>query len=148
MPKKRIWRNRQPFQNAVVATAPLCGALMIILEVRPPAVEAAMPGPVRVGWQVGLVVAGLVGVAGLLWPGRCSTALGIELASMLMLGTLAGMYAVAVTVFSGRMAVAAASFITAVAIGSWWRAAEVVRDLRGLARPRQPYPSDILGRLP
>ncbi|MGN9777093.1 hypothetical protein ACTMS0_15210 [Micromonospora sp. H33] len=148
MPKMRIWRNRQPFQNAVVATAPVCGVLMVTLQVRPPAVEVAMPGPVRVGWVLGLIVAGLVGLTGLFWPGRCATALGIELASMLMLGTLAGMYAVALAVFSGRMAVAAASFITAVAIGSWWRSAEIIRDLRGLARPRQPYPGDIFGRFP
>ncbi|QGN48283.1 hypothetical protein GKC29_16530 [Micromonospora sp. WMMC415] len=148
MPKMRIWRNRQPFQNAVVVTAPVCGVLMITLEVRPPSVEVAMPGPVRLGWELGLVVAGLVGLAGLLWPGRCSTALGIELASMLMLGTLAGMYAVSLAAFSGRMAVAAASFVTAVAIGSWWRSAEIVRDLRVLARPRQPYPGNTFGRLP
>ncbi|MEW2383514.1 hypothetical protein AB0873_15680 [Micromonospora sp. NPDC047707] len=148
MPKMRIWRNRQPFQNAVVVTAPVCGVLMITLEVRPPSVEVAMPGPVRLGWELGLVVAGLVGLAGLLWPGRCSTALGIELASMLMLGTLAGMYAVSLAAFSGRMAVAAASFVTAVAIGSWWRSAEIVRDLRVLARPRQSCPGDIFGRLP
>lgn len=147
MPKRLIWRNRRPFQNAVVATAPVCGSLMIAMEVRPPSVEVALPGPVLIGWELGLIVAGLVGVAGLLWPGRCATRLGMELASMLMLGTVTGMYAVALAVIAGRTSVAAASFITAVAIGSWWRAGELLRDLRRMVQSNEP-PPDVVGGLP
>ncbi|MER7456765.1 hypothetical protein [Micromonospora sp. NPDC126480] len=147
MPKRLIWRNRRPFQNAVVATAPVCGALMIAMEVRPPVVEVAMPDPVRIGWEAGLIVAGLVGIAGLLWPGRCSTRLGMELASMLMLGTVTGMYAVALAVISGRTAVAATSFIAAVAIGSWWRAGELLGELRGMVES-QRSPTDVVGGFP
>ncbi|MGN9809318.1 hypothetical protein ACTMSW_08155 [Micromonospora sp. BQ11] len=148
MPKQRIWRHQRPFQHAIILTAPVCGILMLTLQVRPPSVEMAMPGPVRIGWQVGLIAAGLLGLTGLLWPGRCSTRLGLELASMLMLGTVMGMYAVALWVISGRMAVVAASFITAVALGACWRGWEIVRDLRRLMRPRQPYHADALGGLP
>ncbi|SCF20458.1 hypothetical protein GA0074696_3409 [Micromonospora purpureochromogenes] len=134
MQSMRIWRNRRPFENAVLVTAPVCGLLLITLNVRPPSVEMAMPHPIRIGWELGLILVGLGGLLGLTWPGRISTALGIELASMLLLGTLAGMYSVALLVMSGRMAVAAASFITAVAVGSWWRATEILLDLRRLIR--------------
>lgn len=147
MPNRLIWRNRRPFQNAVVATAPVCGALMLCLEVEPPSVEVAMPGPVRVGWVLGLIAAGLVGVAALFWPGRCSTRLGMELASMLMLGSVTGMYAVTLAVISGRTAVTAASFVAAVAIGSWWRAGELLRDLRSMVDP-QRSPTDVVGGFP
>ncbi|MEH0827074.1 MULTISPECIES: hypothetical protein [unclassified Micromonospora] len=140
----RIWRNRRPFENAILLTAPVCGLLLITLNVRPPSVEMAMPGPVRVGWELGLIAVGLGGLLGLLWPGRFSTGLGIELASMLLLGTLAGMYAVTLTVMSGRMAVAATSFIAAVAIGSWWRAVEILLDLRRLIRHIDRNGADVL----
>ncbi|MFC4090320.1 hypothetical protein ACFOYX_15925 [Micromonospora sp. GCM10011541] len=133
-PSMRILRNRRPFENAVLATAPVCGALLITLDVRPPSVEMAMPAPIRIGWELGLIAVGLAGLVGLSWPGRISTGLGIELASMLMLGTIAGMYAVAMAVMSGRLAVAAASFIIAVAVGAWWRAVEILLDLRRLVR--------------
>lgn len=134
MQSMRIWRNRRPFENAVLVTAPVCGLLLIIFNVRPPSVEMAMPRPIRIGWELGLIAVGLGGLLGLTWPGRISTALGIELASMLLLGTLAGMYSVALVVMSGRMAIAATSFITAVAVGSWWRATEILLDLRRLIR--------------
>ncbi len=147
MPNRLVWRNRRPFQNAVVAIAPVCGTLMLCMETRPPAVEIAMPDPVRIGWELGLILAGLVGIAGLLWPGRCSTRLGMELASMLMLGTVTGMYAVTLAVISGRTSVTAASFISAVAVGSWWRAGELLRDLRGMVDPRRS-PTDVVGGFP
>ncbi|WP_435828223.1 hypothetical protein [Micromonospora purpureochromogenes] len=134
MQSMRIWRNRRPFENAVLVTAPVCGLLLITLNVRPPSVEMAMPRPIRIGWELGFILVGLGGLLGLTWPGRVSTALGIELASMLLLGTLAGMYSVALMVMSGRMAIAATSFITAVAVGSWWRATEILLDLRRLIR--------------
>lgn len=144
MRSMRIWRNRRPFENAILITVPVCGLLLITLNVRPPSVEMAMPAPVRIGWELGLIAVGLGGLLGLLWPGRLSTGLGIELASMLLLGTLAGMYAVALAVMSGRMAVAATSFIAAVALGSWWRAAEILLDLRRLIRDIDRDGADML----
>ncbi|MEU4781832.1 hypothetical protein [Micromonospora sp. NPDC023633] len=50
-----------------------------------------MPGPIQAGWESGLIVAGVAGLLGVVWPGRLSTGLGIELASVLMLGTITGM---------------------------------------------------------
>ncbi|MGK5444761.1 hypothetical protein ACSNN7_23445 [Micromonospora sp. URMC 105] len=140
----RIWRNRRPFENAILITVPVCGFLLITLKVSPPSVEMAMPAPVRIGWELGLIAVGVSGLLGLLWPGRISTGLGIELASMLLLGTLSGMYAVALAVMSGRMAVAATSFIAAVAIGACWRAVEILLDLRRLIRTTDRDKAEIL----
>ncbi|MEU4642592.1 hypothetical protein [Micromonospora sp. NPDC023814] len=137
MPHNRIRPRHQPFEIAVMVTAPVCGVLLISLGVRPQSVEMAMPGPIQVGWELGLVVAGVAGLLGIFWPGRLSTALGTELASVLMLGTITGMYAVAVAVVAGQQGVAATSFVGAVSIGSGWRAAQIVRDLRALTRAVQ-----------
>jgi hypothetical protein len=128
-----------------MATVPVCGVLLIVLGVRPQSVEMAMPGPIQVGWEYGLVVAGVAGLLGIFWPGRLSTALGVELASVLMLGTITGMYAVALAVVAGQQGVAATSFVGAVAIGSGWRATQIVRDLRALTKTAQAAQPTGLG---
>ncbi|MGK5522822.1 hypothetical protein ACSNN9_26175 [Micromonospora sp. URMC 107] len=137
MPHNRIRSRHQPFEIAIMATAPVCGVLLIILDVRPQSVEMAMPGPIQVGWESGLIVAGVAGLLGVVWPGRLSTGLGIELASVLMLGTITGMYAVALMVIAGPQGVAATSFVFAVAVGSGWRAVQITLDLRRLTRAGQ-----------
>ncbi|MFG1775594.1 hypothetical protein ACGFIR_19980 [Micromonospora sp. NPDC049051] len=134
MPHNRIRSRHQPFEIAIMATAPVCGILLIIFDARPQSVEMAMPGPIQVGWESGLIVAGCAGLLGLAWPGRLSTSLGIELASVLMLGTVTGMYAVALTVIAGLQGIAATSFVVAVAFGSGWRAIQLSIDLRRLTQ--------------
>ncbi|MFG2010197.1 hypothetical protein ACGFNF_14110 [Micromonospora sp. NPDC048868] len=133
MPHNRIRSRHQPFEIAIMATAPVCGVLLIVLDARPQSVEMAMPGPIQVGWESGLIVAGVAGLLGVLWPGRLSTGLGIELASVLVLGTITGMHAVALAVVAGAQGVAAMAFIVAVAVGSVWRAVQIALDLRRLA---------------
>ncbi|RQX10009.1 hypothetical protein DLJ58_13080 [Micromonospora arida] len=104
------------------------------LNVRPTSVQTSMPEPIQVAWELGLIVVGVGGLLGILWPGRLSTGLGLELASVLVLGTITGMYAVAVLVMSGRSSIVATSFVMAVTVGSLWRAAQIAIDLRRLAR--------------
>ncbi|MGI5522291.1 hypothetical protein ACQEUX_15240 [Micromonospora sp. CA-259024] len=130
----RIRSRHQPYEVAVLVAAPVCGVLMLTLNVRPISVQTSMPTPVQVAWEIGLIAVGVGGLLGILWPGRLSTGLGIELASVLQLGTITGMYAVALVAMSGRQSVAATSFILAVTVGSLWRAAQIAVDLRRLAR--------------
>lgn len=130
----RIRSRNQPYEIAVLAAASLCGILMMTLNVRPTSVQTSMPGPIQVAWELGLIAVGVGGLLGILWPGRLSTGLGLELASVLVLGTITGMYAVAVLVMSGRTSIVATSFVMAVTVGSLWRAAQIAIDLRRLAR--------------
>ncbi|WP_328849683.1 hypothetical protein [Micromonospora zamorensis] len=130
----RIRSRHQPYEIAVLAAAPVCGVLMMTLEVRPTSVQTAMPVPIQVAWELGLIAVGVGGLLGIVWPGRLSTGLGIELASVLVLGTITGMYAVAVVAMSGRQSIVATSFVVAVTIGSLWRAAQIAVDLRRLVR--------------
>ncbi|MFI7609459.1 hypothetical protein ACIBTV_30700 [Micromonospora sp. NPDC049366] len=137
--------RRQPFEIAILVAAAICGLLLILLDVGPPSVELTMPAPVQAGWRVGLVLVGIGGLLGILWPGRVATGLGIELAALLMLGTSAAMYALTLTVISGRHSIAATSFVTAVATGSFWRAAQIVFDLRRLAKASYLESSELIG---
>ncbi|MET8367096.1 hypothetical protein ABZU53_26400 [Micromonospora sp. NPDC005194] len=124
----------QPFEVAALVTTPICGFLLLVLDVQAPSVQLSMPEPVQLGWEVALIVVGVGGLLGILWPGRLSTSLGIELASVLVLGTIIGMYAVAVT---GSQGLVAASLISAVPLGAFWRAALIAVDLRCLAYGHQ-----------
>ncbi|MET8352355.1 MULTISPECIES: hypothetical protein [unclassified Micromonospora] len=133
----RIRPRHQPFEVAALAMAPVCGVLLLLLGGRPTSVRMAMPVPIQIGWELGLVLVGVGGLLGILWPGRLATGLGIELASVVVFGTISGMYTMALLVVSGRQAIAAASFITALAVGSLWRAAQIAIDLRRLAQASQ-----------
>ncbi|MGV9212345.1 hypothetical protein ACTFTM_10845 [Micromonospora sp. RB23] len=130
----RIRCRQQPYEVAVLATAPVCGILMMVLDVRPASVQTSMPEPLQVAWEIGLITAGICGLLGLCWPGRLSTGLGMELASTLVLGTITGMYAVALVALWSQQSMVASSFIVAVTIGSLWRAVQLAVDLRRLVR--------------
>ncbi|MER7440367.1 hypothetical protein [Micromonospora avicenniae] len=134
MPHNHIRSRRQPFEVAVLLAAPPCGLLLILLDVRPPSVTLTMDTPIQVLWELGLIVGGMIGLSGIIWPGRLATGLGIELAAVVLLGTITVMYAVALAAVSGRSGTAAISFILAVSAGSFWRAGQIIFDLRLLAR--------------
>ncbi|MFY1620483.1 hypothetical protein [Micromonospora sp. WMMD736] len=130
----RIRSRHQPYEVAVLITAPLCGIMMMVLDIRPTSIQTSMPTPLQAAWEVGLIAVGVCGLLGILWPGRLSTGLGIELASVLVLGTIAGMYAVALLALWNQQSLVASSFVVAVAVGSLWRAAQLAVDLRRLVR--------------
>ncbi|MFG1652407.1 hypothetical protein ACGFIE_21010 [Micromonospora sp. NPDC049275] len=129
--------KNQPFEVAALVTTPICGFLLLVLDVRSPSVQLSMPEPLQLGWEVALIVVGVGGLSGILWPGRLSTGLGIEFASVLVLGTITGMYAVALVAVAGAQGLVAASLISAVPLGAFWRAAQVAADLRCLAYDHQ-----------
>ncbi|MEU8254470.1 hypothetical protein AB0C06_09440 [Micromonospora inaquosa] len=132
--RTRIRPSHRPYEIAVLVAAALSGVLILTLDVRPTSVHLSMPQPILIAWELGQIAVGVGGLLGILWPGRLSTGLGLELASVLVLGTITGMYAVAVSVVSGRNSIVAISFMMAVTVGSFWRAAQIAIDLRRLAR--------------
>ncbi|MFI7073551.1 hypothetical protein [Micromonospora sediminicola] len=130
----QIVSGRHPFEIAVLLAVLICGVVLMVTDRRPASVAAAMPAGVQAAWQVGLVVAGVIGLAALAWPGSLPTSMGVELVSMVALGTSTSMYAVALYVVSGMNAIAAGAFIVAVAVASWARVGQIIRDLRRVAR--------------
>ncbi|MFG1955599.1 hypothetical protein [Micromonospora sp. NPDC048830] len=124
--------SHRVYELAVLVTAPVCGVLLAVLDIQPRSVETAMPEAMQVFWEFGLIVVGVAGLVGMFWPGELGTGLGIELAVVLTLGAIAARYVVAVVAVAGGQAVVVASFVGAVTLGSWLRAAEIVRSLRML----------------
>ncbi|MFY1595500.1 hypothetical protein [Micromonospora sp. WMMD737] len=122
---------------AVLVAAVACGVALVATDRRPASVTAAMPATVQTLWEVGLVVAGVVGLVGICWSGTLSTSMGVELIGMILLGTVTAMYGVALYVVSGMAAIAAGAFVVAVAVASWARAVQVLRDLRRVGRAAQ-----------
>lgn len=112
----------------------LVGVSLIVLSTRPRSVAVAMPDLVQVCWEVGLVLAGVVGLTGVFWPGRLTTGLGTELVAMCILGTATTMYGVALFAVTGLPALAAGSFVAAVAVASWWRVGQILHDGLRIAR--------------
>ncbi|GAA2219868.1 hypothetical protein ACFY2R_27000 [Micromonospora olivasterospora] len=129
--------SNRAYEFAVLAVAPVCGVLLAAGDIRPHSVEVAMPEAMRICWEFGLVAVGVAGLLGMFWPGQLGTGLGIELAAVLMLGAIAAMYVVSVLVVAGAQGVVAVSFVGAVTVGSWLRAAEIARSLRWLVRMHQ-----------
>jgi hypothetical protein len=129
--------QNQPFEVAALITTPICGFLLLVLDVRSTSVQLSMPKPIQLGWEVALIVVGVGGLLGILWPGRLSTGLGIEFACVLVLGTITGMYAVALVAVLGSQGLVAASLVSAVPLGAFWRAGLIAFDLRCLVYGHQ-----------
>ncbi|MGI5144782.1 hypothetical protein ACQEVC_45445 [Plantactinospora sp. CA-294935] len=126
--------GRNPFEAAVLAASAVAGASLIAAGQRPRSVAEAMPPLLQDTWEIALVLAGVVGLVGIYWPGPPLVGVGSELSALVVLGTATTMYAIALFAISGWQALAAGAFITAIGVASWWRTALIVRDLRRLAR--------------
>lgn len=118
----------------MLAASAAAGVALTVAGTRPLSVTATMPVVVQIPWQAALIFTGVVGLVGVYWRGSLWTGLGVELVAVIGLGTATCMYAIALIAVSGAHAIAAASFVSAVSVASWWRTAEIVRDLRRLAR--------------
>lgn len=125
----QVTSGRHPFEVTFLAASLLCGVALLALDRRPPSVVAAMPTWVQSAWAVGLIVAGVVGLVGVAWRGDLATALAIELLGIAVLGTVTTMYAIALAVISGDTALVAGGFVAGVAVASWWRIGQIVRQL-------------------
>ena len=130
-----VTSGRHPFEVAVLAASAVAGLLLFATDTSPGSVREGMPGAVQTVWQVGLVVAGVVGLVGLWWQGRrLDDGLAVETVGVGGLGTVCAMYTAALFVVSGTQAIAAGAFVAAVAAASWWRIGQIIKDMhRGVA---------------
>ncbi|MGI5149140.1 hypothetical protein ACQEVC_22710 [Plantactinospora sp. CA-294935] len=133
----RVVSGRHPFEVTSLATAVVCGVLLVVLDSRPRSVSLAMPTLLEQVWAVGLIVTGIAGLSGVAWRGQPATGMGVELGALLSFGAVTGMYAIAVFVISGQPGLTAGLFIAAVAVASWWRCAQITRDLYRMAQAQQ-----------
>lgn len=138
MPRVRpvtVATGRTPFEVTMFAAALVAGIALLVADTRPASVRTGMLPTVQVVWEYGLILGGLTGLTGVgrRWP-VLSTGLIVEMFGVCVLGSVTSMYGVALFVVSGLAALAAGSFVVAVALGSWWRMAQIVIDLRRAGR--------------
>jgi hypothetical protein len=133
MPPVAITSGRHPYQIAVHVSAVLASTATIVTDQVPRSVDEVMSGPVQVLWAALLLLSGAAVVAGVWWPGRARTGLVVELSGVYVLAGGTSMYAIALFAFNGRQALVAGIFISGMAVGSWWRSAQIVRDARRLS---------------
>lgn len=126
--------GRNPFEAAILAASVTAGMALLVADERPRSVTEAMPPLLQDTWEIALIVAGVVGLAGVYWPGPPLVGVGAELSAVVLLGTATTMYDIALFAISGWQALVAGSFLAAVSVASWWRSALIIRDLRRLAR--------------
>lgn len=127
-----ITSGRHPYQVAVHIAA-LAGGLTLVLADRVPrSVAESMSRPVQVLWLVLLVLAGVAALVGAWWPGLVDTGLLVELGGVALLAGAALMYVIALFAAVGWQAVGPGAFMSGISAGSWWRAWQIVRDLRRL----------------
>ncbi len=130
----QVRRGDHPFEVAALGAALLCGVTLIVLDTQPASVQTAMTGTVQTLWQILLTVSGMVGLVGALWRGRLAAALGTELVGVIVLASATTMYSIALWSVSGIRAIGAGTFVTAYALGCWWRSVQIVHDLVLIAR--------------
>lgn len=130
----QVTTGRHPFEVAVLGAATLCGISLIASGVAPRSVAASMPNLVQTLWQFGLIAGGVIGLVGTFWPGsKLAARLGTEAVGIACLGTATTMYTIALFTVSGMQALAAGSFVGAVAAASWARVIQIGRDLNRVA---------------
>lgn len=127
-----IVSGRQPFQIAVMVASLFLGLVLAVTDTIPNSAQRTMHGAVIVTWIFMLVSAGTLSLAGIFWTGSFRTALRLEMAGVLLLAGGASMYVVALFSVSGWSALIAGGYVTAIALGSWWRGWELLRDIRKL----------------
>lgn len=130
----QVASGRQPFQVAIMVASIFLGLCLAITDRIPNSAQKTMHDAVLTTWVAMLIAAGVLALAGTFWRGAFKTALRLETAGVLMLAGGASMYSVAVFAVSGWAALIAGGYVAAIACGSWWRAQELVRDVRKLAR--------------
>lgn len=132
---RRVAPGRHPFELATLLVAVFGGLAVVVSHHRPRSVTETMPPPVQVLWLTGLISAGVIGLIGTSWRGRLSTSLATELLSMILLGSATTMFTIALAAGGRADAIAAGAFIGGWALAAWWRAVQIVADLRRLTQP-------------
>lgn len=136
MPSIAITSGRHPYQIAVHVSAVFSAVAMVSAGEVPRSAQEVMSGPVLLLWVALLVLSGIGGAAILWWPGELRTALRVELGGVLLLAGGTSMYAIVLFAAAGLQALVAGTFISGLAVGSWWRAAQIVRDVRRVSEMR------------
>lgn len=132
-----ITTGRHPFQVAVVAACPLASLAIIITGNHPPSLDAALPPPLADVWLVVLAVGGVAAQVGAFWNGDLDTGLIAEGGGVAVLGSVLTVYVAALFLVNGTAALGSGAFILSLSVAAWWRAGQIVHDVRKVWRAQR-----------
>lgn len=132
-----ITTGRHPFQVAIVAACPLASLAIIVSGNHPPSLDAALPPPLADVWLYALALGGIGAQVGAYWPGELDNGLILEFGGVALLGSMLTIYASSLILVQGGQAIGAASFLLSIAVAGWWRAGQILRDVRKVWRAQQ-----------
>jgi hypothetical protein len=133
MPYRRLvvlTSRRHPHELMLLVVSVLQGAAYAIGQPRPNSVAVLLPPVVVTAWYVLLLVSGVVGLTGNLWPGHLDTALRLRLSGNFLAAAPAAVYGITLLAFGGLRGSFAASIVLAWAGACMWRAWQLRADLR------------------
>jgi len=126
----QVSTGRHPFEVAVLLAATIAGAVLLFIGLSPRSVANEMHPTVQQLWQIELLAGGVIGLAGCFWTGTLYSSLKVEAIGVFILATATSMYSVALATVGGSQAIVAGSFVASIALASWARVFQIVRDLR------------------
>lgn len=129
-----ITSGRHPFEVALLVASVFLGITLTLSGRTPSSAAKVMPNAVLTLWIVLLTGAGIIALAGVFWRGNLTSGLRVELAGILLMAGGCSMYVVALFTVSGMAALVAGGYMVAVSGGAWWRAGQIVHDVRRLGR--------------
>lgn len=129
-------RRRDPRELMLLGLCLLAGLSYVAGGDRPGSIEQTMPGWLVVAWNLALLVAGAVGIAGNIWPGQLGTALLIRIAGQFLASGPAAAYALAALAYAGAAALFPAGIVLAFAGACLWTAKYLTEDVRTLREVR------------
>lgn len=122
--------HHRPHELLFLALSLLFGVLYTLGSPPPQSVAAQMPSWLVHVWSVGLLLSGVVGLVGALWPMPLDRGLGLELGGMLLGAAALVVTTAAVFEYAGSAGLFGGGFSAAWALANIARAAQIVHDLR------------------
>lgn len=122
--------RHRPHQLLLLALSVLLGLAYTVAAPPPQSHAAEMPPWLVHLWSIGLLLSGVVGLAGVLLPFRIDRGLGLELGAMLLGAGALTVTTAAVFSFAGTQGLLGGGFGAAWALANLWRAGQIWRDLR------------------
>lgn len=141
-----ITTGRHPFQVAIVAACPLVALTIMLAEREPRSLDNALPAGFVNVWLAAIAVNGLICLFGIYWRHPLGWGLMVECGGIIGLGAMVTVYSAAIAALSGLDALASGGLVTGIAVACWWRAVQIIRDVRRLRRV-QARPAVVETRL-
>lgn len=120
-----------------MAACPLVSVAVMVTGAHPPSLDAALPSPLGDFWLATLALSGVVTTVGAFWPWDLDTGLLTEGGGVALLASMLTIYAAALFLVNGGAALGAGAFMIGIAVAGWWRAGQIVRDVRKVWRAQR-----------